>query len=223
MARRKQPRVPRFIAGDDPFVGGTLTYEMTDEEKDKQEMFVGASLAPNEDMADRLRAVEGMMLNREVYNPSASKRFKRPGTWVMLLRVPPVGLPIRDKSIHATKVMSRGLMFWARHDEGTDEFGFNAKGLYKVVTTTPWGEVHLWPYEYSVMDPVAITKMYQAGELIFHPMTKRPTFTDELFYVMSRGVPVEEAMPMVLGGMVGPIGWFEPSPELKKAIAATFL
>jgi hypothetical protein len=197
MSRRS--REVRFLTTE-PNVGAA-TYEMDENEK--------------EALMKRLATIGGVNvhLDAEIYNPPESKRFSKKGAWVMLLRIPNVEIKRR---------LCRAMIFYARHDAGTDQFGFNQRGLYKVKITTPWSDLWLWPYEYSVMEPTRVIELYQEGDLIFHPKKEGLNFTDALVYVMSRGIPMEQAIPMVLGSFEGDVGWFEPKPSMKKQIEATF-
>lgn len=151
--------------------------------------------------------------DRYTVDPPPERRFAKTGAYITMIRRLPVG--------GFDKVLP-GMMFFARHVEGTDEFGFDAEGYYKVIAETPWGDVHVWPYEYVVFPPSTIYELFSDAELIFHPAKIDPkTMSEQVFYVQSRGIPLSVALPMCLGTMEGRnIGWFEPTPDLQQEVIA---
>lgn len=80
------------------------------------------------------------------------------------------------------------------------------------ICRSPFGDVHLWPYEYSVIETAKVIEYWAEDELTFHPMkTDIATFNAIIFYARSRGIALADAMVFALGTLVGPVGWFEPS------------
>lgn len=179
-------------------VDGVATYELLPEEKERRGRYGLYAVHPMEE---------------EVYDPPPEKRISAQGAWVLLLRLP--NIPIQEH-------LSRGQLFYAKQQEGADPAGFNARGDYKVMIRTPWGECGLWPYEYSVPSLEKILGWFEAKELVFHPFQGEPRFNDALFYLRSRGIGLEEALPMALGTFEEPVGWFEPPAELRETIEDVF-
>ncbi len=127
-------------------------------------------------------------------------------------------LPPIEKGFRET--IRVGRVFYIEHVSEADEVGFSPGGKYKVLCNSPWGSVCLWPYEYSVIDTAKLLSLWESKELVFHPIAENVRFTDALFYVRSRGIAIQDAMVMVLGSFKGPVGWFEPSPELAEECEA---
>lgn len=183
---------------------GKLTYEATDQEKQLTFEDRGFAWDTGLDCVENWR-----------YNPPARSRIPQTGGWAMLIRKPMFGPPLQDR-------LKVGMVFWARHEENCDEFGFNQRGEYAVIIQSPWAEFKLFPWEYSVMDTASLFGMWQNKEMAFRPHIGITIFSDALFYVQSRGIGLEEALPMVLGTITGNVGWFRPRADLQKIINQTF-
>lgn len=192
MARRKK----RDIRA----VGKKWTYERSDAEKERRR---GA------DATFRMNP-----LDSDIYDPPQDRRISSDGAWVMILRTP-FAFPKRFR-------FQRGQIFFATHEDGADEFGFMASGDYKIRITTPWGQCCLWPYEYSVMDPASIMPLKAEGELEFIPFTKNAVLNDQVFYLRSRGIPLNDAMVMTLGTLKSAVGWFRPSRKVARELEVAF-
>lgn len=150
--------------------------------------------------------------NFEMFDPDASKIIPRKGAYVMILRPLPIAAPF-DK-------IKPGMVFWAKHPQGTDSRGFDAKGYYKVELFTPWGTPHVWPYEYSPIQASRLVALYDAGELLFHPQNiELASLEMRVYYLMSRGITKEQALLLMLGKLNRNIGWWEPREDLKERIA----
>lgn len=157
----------------------------------------------------------GSPLNLDVYQPPVSSLVSPEGSWVMVKRP----LPPMENDLHEHVTIGR--VFWATHPENADEEGFSPDGKYLMNVTTPFGDLKLWPYEYTVFEPLRLLELWQAKELVFHAVGDQSMNLDDvLFYARSRGIALADALVMALGSIKGPIGWFEPAPELQEAVAA---
>lgn len=153
--------------------------------------------------------------NADVYEPRDHQRVPKAGAWALITRrLPPMegGL---DEHVRP------GRLFYLEHLHDADEKGFRS-GEYKVRLASPWGELCLWPYEYTVMDPTKIVRLWADGLLTFHPThVEQARMTAIMFYARSRGIGMADAAVMALGTISAPIGWFEPSlPKDAAAIDA---
>lgn len=154
--------------------------------------------------------------NREIYNPLPQSRVPESGAWALITRQLP---PIEGRIDEHVRV---GRIFYVERLDATDLTGFKPDGTYKVRLRSPWGEVHLYPYEYSTIEVATVLSMWTEDELVFHPSNMEPARLSEVtFYARSRGIGLADAMVMALGTLVGPVGWFEPaSAELAEECEA---
>lgn len=160
-------------------------------------------------------AMFGDTANTLVHDPGEKQRVPKGGAWVMITRQLPAMEKAMDKHIKVAR------MFYVEHDGEADEFGFLPDGSYKVVCRSPWGDVKLWPYEYSTIDTPALMDLWQSKEIIFHPLNVQlARFNDIVFYARSRGIGLSDAMVMALGTLKGPVGWFEPTKKLAREAEA---
>ena len=114
-----------------------------------------------------------------------------------------------------------GCIFWVERQANADHEGFTPNGTYLVTCYTPQGQVKIWPYEYSVMKAETVIAIWQDDEILFHPADIEPArFNDIVFYARSRGISLSDATVVALGSITGPVGWFEPHPDLVPAIEA---
>lgn len=172
------------------------TFERTDDEKDF--------------LCDRISRFADQA-NGEVYNPGPKQRIPKGGAWAMITRK----LPGIEGSIDQHIRVAR--FFFLEHCGEADQFGFLPDGRYMALCNSSWGTVRLWPYEYSVVPVPSILEMWQDGEIIFHPVNVQlARFNDIVFYARSRGILLADAMVLALGTLKGPVGWFEPRPDLAK-------
>jgi len=198
MPRRRKIRVdePHFTIRPD----GKTSYERQGREKEL--------------LCDRA-TMFGSPDNALVYDPGPKQRVPKEGAWAMITR----RLPNMERDMQ--KVIRVARVFYVEHTGEADEFGFLPDGRYKVLCRSPWGEVMLWPYEYSVMDAETVISLWQDGELIFHPLNVQlARFNDIVFYARSRGIALPDAMVLALGTLKGPVGWFEPPKELAREAEA---
>ena len=153
--------------------------------------------------------------NADVYAPRLHQRVPKCGAWAMVTRrLPPIegGL---DEHLRV------GRVFYVEHQSNADDDGFMPDGTYKVVCHSPFGTVHLWPYEYSAIEPARLIDYWQAGEMVFHPEhVETARFSDVTFYARSRGISLADAAVMALGTFAGSIGWFEPRADLAPEMEA---
>jgi hypothetical protein len=177
------------------------TYEFTENEVDRYDDLCGAFKV---DPA-----------NVEVYKPSDSSRIEPEGAWAMITRKLPPLEGYLDREFRVGRIL------WIDRMRDADANGFSKGGVYKVLCRSPWGEVCLWPYEYSTVEPAAILEMWTAGEIVFHPTNiDGARFTEIAFYARCRGIGLGEAAVMALGSLTGPVGWFEPRGDLAEECEA---
>lgn len=147
--------------------------------------------------------------NLEVYDPGQKQLIPEAGAWGLITRKLPALEGRVDENIRV------GRIFYLKRQPNADAKGFIKGGVYKALLCSPWGELHLMPYEYSTIEPLALTEMWAAGELIFHPLRiDDARFQEIAFYARSRGIGLADAAVMALGTMTGNVGWFEPRPDL---------
>jgi hypothetical protein len=148
----------------------------------------------------------------EVYAPRDT--IPEAGAWAIITRQLP---PLEGGVDQHLRV---GRIFYVERQANTDAEGFMPDGRYKALSHTPWGTVHLWPYEYSVLAPTRVIKLWQSG-MVFHPThVEHARFTEISFYARSRGIPMADAAVMALGSFPGAIGWFEPPVEVADDVEA---
>lgn len=147
--------------------------------------------------------------NIEVYDPREEQRLPKSGAWGLITRKLPAIEGGLDKEIKV------GRIFYLERQPNSDASGFIKGGLYRALLRSLWGDLCLWPYEYSVIDTLAIVEMWSAGELIFHPLRiDDARFQEIAFYARTRGIGLADAAVMALGSLSGGVGWFEPRPDL---------
>ena len=152
--------------------------------------------------------------NAEVYAPRDKQVVPHGGGWAMITR----DLPPMESNLDAQIPVGR--VFYLEHLSHADREGFLPDGAYKVLTHSPWGDVCLWPYEYTVLPPALITDLWTQGGFVFHPINvQASTYNAIVFYARSRGLSLEDATVMALGTMRGPVGWFEPCDEVREFVA----
>ena len=189
MARRPKILQPHFTARPD----GKVSFERQGKEKE---------------ILSRRNALFGDPAGRLVYDPGEMQRIPKEGAWVMITRQ----LPGIEKGID--KKIRVGRVFYAEHDGAADEFGFLPDGAYKITLRSPWGDVKVWPYEYSTIDAGKLMELWQGKQLLFHPTNVELTrMNDIVFYARSRGIGLADAMVLALGTLKGPVGWFEPGTK----------
>lgn len=186
-------------------VGGKGTYKLPDDERrDVVDYEVFAAADPFNGSA-----------NGEVYDPGPKQIIPKSGAWITIRRRLPAIEGGIDEHVRVARI------FWGEHENGADDEGFIPGGQYRICLTTPWGDVKLWPYEYARVDVADVLAMWQRGELTFHPTNvSEAQFNATVFYVRSRGIALPDAMVMALGSIAGPVGWFEPHPDLAEIAEA---
>lgn len=154
-------------------------------------------------------SMRGDPANMEVYDPGHKQLIPEAGAWGLITRKLP---PLEGRVDENIRV---GRIFYLERQSNSDSKGFVKGGVYKALLRSPWGELHLMPYEYSTIEPVAIVRMWSDGELIFHPLRiDGARFQEIAFYARSRGIGLADAAVMALGTLSGSVGWFEPCPDL---------
>lgn len=147
--------------------------------------------------------------NEDVVRPRDNQRVPKGGAWAMVARQ----LPPLERNIDEHLVV--GAAVWVTHEDNADDYGFLPDGTYRVLCASPWGDLKLWPYEYTVVPVERLLAYWQGGTHVFHPLRRDLAATNAVvFYARSRGIALAEAMAMALGTLSGPVGWFEPVPEV---------
>jgi hypothetical protein len=206
VARSRKPK-PGELRIDQTAAVPVATYEYTDDAKDNY-----ASTLASMSRISRFRVDPA---NLEVYDPPEKARVPVDGAWAMITR----RLPAIEHNLDLE--FSVGRILWVERTRGTDDRGFLKGGVYKAMCRSPWGEVHLWPYEYRTVDVPAILEMWTASEIVFHPTAiDDARFTEVAFYARTRGISPGDAAVMALGSLSGLVGWFEPHPGLAEACEA---
>lgn len=168
-SRKSRPGTLRISQDQSPASAVVATYEFTEDEIDRYDDLFGAFKV---DPA-----------NIQVYDPPDSAKISSDGSWAMITRK----LPSIENNLN--REFRVGRIVWIERLAGADINGFSKGGVYKVLCRSPWGEVCLWPYEYSTIDTTTIIEMWTAGEIVFHPLNiDNARFTDIAFYARSRGI-----------------------------------
>lgn len=155
-----------------------------------------------------LMPIYGNPAQDAIWDPGPKQRFGKAGAWAMVTRqLPPLEGRV-DKHVRV------GRIFFLQHIAEADEYGFTMDGHFKALCRCPWGDVCLWPYEYSTIEANEVLDLWQKKELKFHPTNVQPArFNDIVFYARSRGIGLADAMVMALGTLSAPVGWFEPATK----------
>jgi len=150
------------------------------------------------------------------YAPPPEAMVPKGGAWCIIRD----DLPPMEREID--KHVTVGRVFWCEHvSDNCDDEGFEPDGSYGVLARTPFGEPKLMPWEYRTITVPLLMECTQQHGFVFNPMkASAHQMNDTLFYCMSRGIPRVEAMVMALGTMSGPVGWFDPHPDLLPVLAS---
>lgn len=160
--------------------------------------------------------MSGDPANLEVYSPGERQRIPEAGGWAMITRkLPPLERAL-DREIRV------GRVFYVERSGGNvDAEGFAPDGTCKALCRSPWGDVWLWPYEYSLIPVLDVVALWAAEELVFHPLQiEGARFNEIAFYARSRGIGLADAAAMALGTLSGSVGWFEPRADLAEECEA---
>jgi hypothetical protein len=188
-ARKAKPRRPKARALE---AASAFGHELSNGAKDGLASILGGDPA-----------------NIEAYDPGPKQRIPEAGAWGIIVRKLPSIEGGVDREIKV------GRIFYLERLPNSDGEGFVKGGLYKALLRSPWGDLHLWPYEYSTIEALPLVEMWSAGELIFHPLRIDDARLQEIaFYARSRGIGLADAAVMALGTLSGNVGWFEPRPDL---------
>lgn len=157
----------------------------------------------------------GEPCNREVYRPGDKQLIPPTGQWAMITRqLPPLEGRIDEH-------FGVGRIFYLEHLSDSDAQGYRPDGTYKVICHSPWGDVCLWPYEYSALPVETIISLWSLGEIEFHPINiESGRLNEVVFYCRSRGIGLADAAVMALGTFSGSVGWFEPRADLAEECEA---
>jgi len=189
-------RAPKLKSRQPRIVDGIVTHELSDVSK-TQAVSV-ATFFGTFDIA-----------GAEIYDPAPSSRLPEVGSWAMITR----RLPAIEGGVD--KHFRVGRCFYLERSGNTDSKGFGPRGIYKVKCHSPWGDVSLFPYEYSTISIPMLIELWGSGELIFHPTAVDPLRLNQVvFYARSRGLSLADAAVLALGTITAPVGWFEPRADL---------
>jgi hypothetical protein len=127
--------------------------------KGREKARAGAGYELAEVEVDRIATMlRGDPANMEVYAPREQQRVPAGGSWAMITRKLPAIEGRADEHIRV------GRIFYVEHLTHADGAGFLPDGKYKVMLHSPWGDVCLWPYEYSVFPVADVVSLWAAGE-----------------------------------------------------------
>lgn len=133
-----------------------------------------------------------------VYFPAAyDKDIPEEGAWILVLEEPFTEMRARFRVPLLSMWRARPHVL----DGGTVVLGRRNRPIrlrpHQAVITTPGGDLHLWPHEYALAgDPYGLMSCEGAA---IHTLGGEPLLDDEqLFYLMSRGVPYQEAVLLMI-------------------------
>lgn len=138
------------------------------------------------------------------YDPLDNQVIGESGAYVTF-----VGSVQAVEGAHST--LRPGETYFAQWAPDTKE-GWTRFGQFLVTIQTERGPAWLFPDEYVVLAPDHLWYLVQDGTLRFTPNQGigRMEFGDRVHYVMSRGIPLEDAVLMCLGDIKTDIGYFTP-------------
>lgn len=148
--------------------------------------------------------VEDLTLQPLCYFPG-ERELPPEGAWIWVIRPP-----------HTPIELQFGGWYFAKPYKDGNKTAHGWREMkYSVTVHAPEGEVRLWPYEYAKPPLEELIEGWSDGWYEFHMFDEdmQPEITERLFYVMSRGIPLQEALPMALGEVLAPVGWFEMKEE----------
>lgn len=132
--------------------------------------------------------------NHAMYFPEAHDKDLGEGAWVFVIDPPHTV----QSSVFQVPLLS---LWWARpHVLNDGRWGNRLP--YQGVITTPAGDLHLWPHEYTICaDPAAF--LGEEGVTI-HSLGGDPVLDeDHLFYLRSRGISRQDATVMLFDQIKG--------------------
>lgn len=146
-------------------------------------------------------ASEGQLLtmgdgpaNHAVYYPEAHDKDLGEGSWIFVID-PPHTIQSREFQVPLLS------LWWARpHVLNSGRFGNRLP--YQAVITTPAGDLHLWPHEYTLCREPAPLLGEEGVEI--HSLGGDPVLDeDHLFYLRSRGISRHDATVMLFDQIKG--------------------
>lgn len=172
-----------------------------------QQLALGHQLPEDErEVQMTIATMAGHYAGADVFEPRDNQLIPEQGSWAMIVQA----LPPMERDLH--EHIRVGRIFYVEREGETDDRGFPPGGRYRVRLQSEWGELKLWPYEYTTIPVERILNYWQGGLMTFHPAAvEQARFNAVVFYARSRGITLPDAMVMALGSLSGPIGWFEPA------------
>lgn len=170
------------------------------------QLYMGAQLLFS-GTSNPFAAYEAASAERAIYFPEDfNADIPEIGAWILVKRPPFTEVKI-----------SRFSVWYALPDQRPGERGF-VMHLAKILT--PDGSLWLWPHEYSVVKVENYLEFIGEG-YEFQFLSEAMEFhTDQLHYVMSRGVPRPKALQLLLPTLnTQTIGWLEPSEAVQAAFS----
>lgn len=165
-------------------------------------------LNPEFDEAEEIREqVADMCLQlhdcfEDYYPQDYKKEIPEDGAWIMVLRDPGTEYTVPPFSI----------WFAQNWHSNSNLAGVHVK---RVKVITPMGELGLFPREYSRIDNVTSYIGREAEGILVHQLSGNPIVSnDQLHYIMSRGIPKQQAMLYLLDQIKDPTFlWIEIAPH----------
>ncbi|WP_424863026.1 hypothetical protein [Streptomyces sp. MMS24-I29] len=172
-----------------------------------------------DDERRRLAADEGWQVAASIgaepsmYFPEQEgKAIPEEGAWILVVEEPMTELRSRFRVPPLS--MWRARPHELNSGAITVGHGRQAVQVYpkQAIIATPGGDLHLWPHEYAVADrPMELASDHDAT---LHSLGGQPALDeDELFYLMSRGIPRHDAVMLLFDNVEVPDFVYVTFPE----------
>jgi hypothetical protein len=139
------------------------------------------------------------------------------GAWIMVLDVPHTELSSRfEVPVMSTWRARRHSCNFGHPQSGKTVLPFTPQ---QAVISTPGGDLHLWPHEYTIISDVSFMigaePEFDMITLGGEPLFDDPVLAERLFYIQSRGISRHEAGLLTLNDQQAPdFVYFVMHPEL---------
>jgi hypothetical protein len=192
----RKGRAPKYILNPD--------YSETEEEKEnlKDTIIQMGSLIDSSD--NPFARADGIRAELMGYFPEEhDSKLPDEGAWILVKKSPETEYTVPPLSIWYA-------LPWPMEDRR------RGRGFYRVRIITPRGDLGILPHEYTVIKDITRYVGQEKEGMRFRFLSEDVEIpSDQLFYVMSRGIPRREATMMLLPELKSPnLGWFESSKEI---------
>ena len=125
------------------------------------------------------------------------KQIPDDGAWIIVVEEP--------HTVLRAKFRVPEISMWRARPHTLNSGALTVRGLtvrpQQAVITTPAGDLHLWPHEYVIADRPLQLAADPGAEL--HTLGGEPVLDEqELFYLMSRGIPQQDAVMLLFAKIV---------------------